>query len=239
MSEEPKKLTFSSTRKDAWSEIQLSVLLYGESGIGKTSLIKTLPVQSDDQVGIITTEKGNLPLSQRDFQEVKVGNYIEAQGVIRDLFQQKDGLPFKYLVFESVSKLSQVEELRIDREGDLEGFAKWKELGDRIKTTMSGFLKLPCHKIVICGSKMMEQDMRMTPTLLVQGDCKNTLPYDFDEVWYLEKFKNEEGETDRRLTINHCGNVMAKSRISSRANLDIHQPADFSAIIKKIFGESA
>lgn len=67
-------MTIKFTKATDAAHKRLSVLIYGEPKVGKTSLAKTLPLSSDDKLLYVAADPGQLALRDRGFIVAQPGN---------------------------------------------------------------------------------------------------------------------------------------------------------------------
>lgn len=113
---------------------KVSVLIYGEPGAGKTSLVKTLPTKSDDRVLYLYADPGYAVLRHRDFPMARVASIpdtVEAHK--HGLAKAKD---LDWIVVDGIDEIgTEVVNSMIRATGDMRG-----AYGDMGKA-MTGWLK--------------------------------------------------------------------------------------------------
>lgn len=82
------------------SKTFVNVIVFGDSGVGKTSLVKSLPSES---TLVLSAEDGLLSLKDIDVDYVKVKSIKDVLNVIND----EDAKKYKNIVIDSITELSQ------------------------------------------------------------------------------------------------------------------------------------
>lgn len=202
---------------------KLSVLVFGKSGVGKTTLAGT--AEDDDRsapVLILDTEGRTQTLVKRGARLDVLTLESDAYAVLKDLFGQFDrmldnghSLPYQTIVVDSITRLG-------DRLLDGISRAETKEIKDwgRRDHQLKGILtyllssEFPCH--VIVTAQEMEDEQTHNLSANMQGGIRQRLPYYFDTVGRLYTTlvpdpKDPKARiTRRRLLLANSPNVEAK-----------------------------
>lgn len=119
---EPHPLWKRMTSTTSTSMNYVRALLYGPSGIGKTTSIRTLPPSTTDPKSgneyvtlILKTERSMIPLADRDYRVIELENWQDVSTMIRLLQtgMTYDGKRIHTLVIDSLTGISDLCKLRI------------------------------------------------------------------------------------------------------------------------------
>lgn len=228
---------------------ELKILVYGESGSGKTSLAKTI----GEPTLIISAEAGLLPLRSSKIDVIDItkddeGNLIPKENRIKRLGEAYSYInsdearkKYKWVLIDSLSELSQnlVEQLQVEFPERKDSLVLYGELNKRTRSLVKTFRDLPGYNVIFTALSEVDKDesgMRVIqPTMI--GKFANQLPALMDEVFYLHVEKNEEtGDTRRVLVTQKSDRLIAKDRSGVLDKIEI---ADISVIAKKIRALSA
>jgi len=227
-------LEIRNTKKDKAQPI--NVIVYGESGIGKTSLVKSLP---NKEVLILSAEGGLLSLT--DKEDMDGYDYVVVKSIVdvMKVLKQIEGLEYKTVAIDSITELSQnhftylkkkyeviakeadkdVSAYGIKIWGDfLEDFsAMFKTLRDMRKNVLAiGLLR---EKEDETGMKFKQPD--------IYGKTAERIVAWFDECFYMYMSK----ENVRMFLTEKVNNIVAKDR---SGKLEKTEPAIISDIFAKI-----
>lgn len=119
---EPHSLWARMTSTNSAHMNYVRALLYGPSGIGKTTSIRTLPTSTVDQKTgieyvtlILKTERSMIPLADRDYRVIELASWQDVTAIIRLLQtgMTHDGKRIHTLVIDSLTGISDLCKLRI------------------------------------------------------------------------------------------------------------------------------
>lgn len=98
---------FSITSAASAAHKRVTVLIYGESGIGKTSLVKTLGVTDDTKVFYVAADPGQLVFRGRNFQVAEAPNGDWNEKVMDDVYRylQKEAASYEWIVVDGLDEL--------------------------------------------------------------------------------------------------------------------------------------
>lgn len=171
----------------------LNVILYSESGAGKTSLAATAPkpVFADSNKGLLSIV-GRPGLEH--VQAVDVNNIEDLNAIYDNCTQTGDenwARKFRTLVFDHfddiqgivLDKIVEAAMEKDDRRDDSVEKREWGIMGNKLRRYVRKFKSVPMHKIYICGAKDDYEEGGLKPSL--QGQLSTQMPYLVDHVMYL------------------------------------------------------
>ena len=220
---------FKSSRK--------SIFVYGQSGSGKTSLIKTLP----GKVLVVNAENGLLSISdyQCDVYDLTVDKdnnvlprtirFDKLMYFLNNVLGDIGDKGYDWIVFDSLTEISQnlLESLKAK---NLEGFKLWGEYSERMLDLTKVLRDLRPYNILILGHDSIEYDdfKRRFVTIDLNGKIANRLPALFDEIFYLRV--NRETAA-REIITDDVDNITAKDR---SGKLKLIEEANLTNILNKM-----
>lgn len=231
----------------------LRALVHGESGIGKTTSLGTLP---EDRVIVAVGERGAIPLRAKNFET----RIFETWGDVQELYTEFrkpvmiGDKPCAVLAVDSLSEISELckeQIIRVDRKALIKERTRdkndkpagiyddqltqedWGVYRSRMSSLISAFCHLPIHVIFTCLSAWTED--RRTGTLHITPNMNGKLalecPAFFDLVLHMEATKDDEGSPSRVWRTYNDGQILAKD--ASGALAPFEQPS-WSYVFKKI-----
>jgi phage nucleotide-binding protein len=208
------------------------LLVYGESGVGKTTLCQTAP----GKTLVVSMESGLLSIKDApnlDAIEVKEASEIEQ---IAELLENKT-LDYDTVCLDSVTEMAEIL-LSQEKAKSKDPRRAYGEVIEVMIKTMRRFRDLPMH-VVFIAKQSRERDessgMFHYQPMMVGAKLPTQIPYFFDEVLVLRTFddENEKGETvtSRWLQTKIGQNYIAKDR---SGKLDELESPDLAIIINKL-----
>lgn len=204
----------------------VKILVYGQAGAGKTSLISTLPNPI-----IISAESGLLSLSELDIP------YIEIQTMddLKEAYEYAVASDYNSIAIDSISEIAEVV-LNAEKKKNKDGRAAYGEMDTQMTEIIRAFRDIKGKHIYFSAKAEKAQDetgrMLYYPSLPGNKTAQK-LPYFFDEVLALRVEKDADGATQRALMCDSDGLWMAKDR---SGKLGTWEAPDLGEIIKKIGG---
>lgn len=221
-------IKLQSTKGFGQSGVKL--LVYGQAGAGKTTLIKTLP----DPV-IISAESGLLSLSGVDIPYITVASLDDLREVMTWIMSSSEAQQFRSIALDSISEIADVV-LAEEKTASKDGRAAYGTMGDKMRKIIRAFRDLP-DKNVYFSAKIDraqdEQGMMLYGPYMPGKTMMQDMPFFFDEVLALRIAKDKDGISQRVLMCQSDGMWTAKDR---SGKLGAWEEPDLGAIINKING---
>jgi phage nucleotide-binding protein len=208
----------------------VKMLVYGNAGTGKTSLIPTLPnpVVLSAEGGLLSIQDANLPY-------VEVNNYETLMEAYKWLTESVEGKGFDSIALDSISEIAEVvlnHEKKIAKDPRQAYGAMQEQMADIIRA----FRDIPGKHVYFTAKceKSQDETGRLLYAPSMPGNkTGQQLPYFFDEVLALRVEKDADGNSQRALMCDSDGIWLAKDR---SGKLGAWEAPDLSAIIAKIGG---
>lgn len=213
------------------ADFGVKMLVYGQAGAGKTTLIKTLPnpIVLSAEGGLLSIQDANLP-------------YIEVSSMddLREAYQwckdSKESAGYDSIALDSISEVAEVV-LNHELKKNKDGRAAYGEMNTTMQELIRSFRDLP-GKHVYMSAKLEKSQDEMGKILYNPGMPGKSLtqgvPYFFDEVLALRVERDAEGVTQRAIMCDGDGAWLAKDR---SGKLSSWESPDLGAIIAKIGGK--
>jgi len=208
----------------------VKLLVYGQAGAGKTSLIRTLP-----NPVVLSAEGGLLSIQDADLPFIEVTTMDELREAYSWAKDSSEAAGFQSVALDSISEVAEVV-LQHELKRNKDGRAAYGELNTTMQELIRAFRDLPGKHVYMSAKLEKSQDemgkLLFNPSMpgksLTQG-----LPYFFDEVLALRVERDAEGATQRALMCDSDGVWLAKDR---SGKLEAWETPDLGAIITKIGG---
>lgn len=207
-------------------------LVFGMSGVGKTSLIPTLP-----NPVILSAEGGLLSISGSDVPYIEISSMADLMEAYTWVTTSAEATGFQSIALDSISEIAEVvlaEELKKSKDGR----AAYGELNSKMMEVIRAFRDIPGKHVYFSSKceKAQDEQGRMLYSPSMPGKTLSMqIPYAFDMVFALRADKDSEGNTQRALMTDTDGLWIAKNRAAGK--LDPWEAPDLGAIIRKIGGE--
>lgn len=208
----------------------VKLLVYGQAGAGKTSLIKTLPSPV-----VLSAEGGLLSIADADIPFIEINSMQTIEEAL-NWCGSSEAKGFQSVALDSISEIAEVilgHEKRVAKDPR----QAYGAMQDAMAYIIRAFRDLP-DKHVFFSAKLEKSQDEMGRILYSPSMPGNktgqALPYYFDEVLALRVEKDADGATQRALMCDSDGLWLAKDR---SGRLDAWEAPDLGAIIAKIGGE--
>lgn len=209
----------------------VKVLVYGQAGAGKTSLITTLPnpIVLSAEGGLLSIQDANLPY-------LEIGNMETLKEAYEWLLNSSEAKSFESVALDSISEIAEVV-LNYEKKVAKDPRQAYGSMQEQMADIIRAFRDLP-NRHVLMTAKLEKTQDEMGRILYAPSMPGNktgqALPYFFDEVLALRVEKDAEGVTQRALMCDSDGLWLAKDR---SGKLSPWEAPDLSEIIAKIGGK--
>jgi len=208
----------------------VKLLVYGQAGAGKTSLIPTLPTPV-----ILSAEGGLLSIADTNLPFIEITSMDDLREAYKWLTSSTEAAEFESVALDSISEIAEVV-LNAEKKINKDPRAAYGAMQEQMADIIRGFRDLP-GKHVYMSAKLEKTQDEMGRVLYAPSMPGNktgqSLPYFFDEVLALRVEKDAEGFTRRALMTDGDGLWLAKDR---SGKLEVWEDADLGDIIRKIGG---
>ncbi len=213
----------------------VKLLVYGQAGAGKTSLIKTLPSPI-----VLSAEGGLLSIQDADLPYIEINDMDTLHEAYQWLTQSDEAKGFQSVALDSISEIAEVvlnaEKKRTVNGKPVDPRQAYGSMQEQMADIIRAFRDLPGRHVYMSAKLEKTQD-EMGRVLYAPSMPGNktgqALPYFFDEVLALRVEKDSEGGTQRALMCDSDGLWLAKDR---SGKLEAWEAPDLGAIISKIGG---
>ena len=208
----------------------VKVLVYGQAGAGKTSLVKTLPNPI-----VLSAEGGLLSIRDADLPYIEISDMDTLKEAYTWLTSADEAKQYQSVALDSISEIAEVV-LNAEKKATKDPRQAYGAMQEQMADIIRAFRDLP-GKHVYMSAKLEKSQDEMGKMLYNPGmpgkSLTQGLPYFFDEVLALRIERDAEGVTQRALMCDSDGLWLAKDR---SGKLDIWEAPDLGAIIAKIQG---
>ena len=207
----------------------VKLLVYGQAGAGKTTLIPTLP-----HPVVLSAEGGLLSIVDADVPFIEISTMADLWEAY-DWLTNGGGQEYKSVALDSISEIAEVclnHEKKVAKDPRQAYGAMQEQMSDIIRA----FRDLPGRHVLMTAKceKATDESGRILYSPSMPGNkTGQSLPYFFDEVLALRVEKDAEGLAQRALMCDSDGIWQAKDR---SGKLDTWEAPDLGAIIAKIGG---
>ena len=208
----------------------VKLLVYGQAGAGKTSLIKTLPSPI-----VLSAEGGLLSIQDADLPYIEINDMDTLREAWSWLSQSDEAKGYQSVALDSISEIAEVV-LNAEKKATKDPRQAYGAMQEQMTDIIRAFRDLPGRHVYMSAKLEKTQD-EMGRVLYAPSMPGNktgqALPYFFDEVLAIRVEKDSEGDTQRALMCDSDGLWLAKDR---SGKLEAWEAPDLGAIISKIGG---
>ena len=206
----------------------VKLLVYGQAGAGKTSLIPTLPNPI-----VLSAEGGLLSIQDAELPYIEITTMAELQEAYKWLAESAEAKQFESVAIDSISEIAEVA-LNYEKKVNKDPRAAYGAMQEQMADIIRVFRDLPA-KHVYMSAKLEKTQDEMGRILYAPSMPGNktgqSLPYFFDEVLALRVEKDADGFAQRALMCDSDGLWLAKDR---SGKLEAWEAPDLTVIINKI-----
>lgn len=206
----------------------VKLLVYGQAGAGKTSLIPTLPSPI-----VLSAEGGLLSIQDAELPYLEITTMAELQEAYKWLAESAEAKHFESVAIDSISEIAEVV-LNYEKKVNKDPRAAYGAMQEQMADIIRVFRDLPA-KHVYMSAKLEKTQDEMGRVLYAPSMPGNktgqSLPYFFDEVLALRVERDADGNSQRALMCDSDGLWLAKDR---SGKLESWEAPDLSMIIAKI-----
>lgn len=211
----------------------VKLLVYGQAGAGKTSLIKKMPSPV-----VLSAEGGLLSIQDADLPYIEIGTMDALKEAYQWLAESAEAAQFKSVALDSISEIAEVV-LNHEKKVNKDPRAAYGSMQEQMADIIRVFRDLPGRHVYMSAKLEKTQDEmgRILYAPSMPGNkTGQSLPYFFDEVLALRVERDAEGNHHRALMCDSDGLWLAKDRSGKLAGWEA---PDLGAIINKIAGVQA
>ncbi len=202
----------------------VKMLVYSQSGGGKTTLIRTLP-----NPVIISAESGLLSLEGCDIPYIEVND----MDTLKEAYEFCVSSDFQSIALDSISEIAEVV-LNAEKKKAKDARMAYGEMDNQMTEIIRAFRDI-AGKNVYFSAKLEKQTDEMGRMMyfpsLPGNKTAQKLPYFFDLVMALRIERDTEGNVQRALMVESDGMWLAKQR---GTKLSAWESPDLGEIIRKI-----
>jgi phage nucleotide-binding protein len=206
----------------------VKLLVYGNAGAGKTSLIPTLPNPI-----VLSAEAGLLSIAQADVPFIEVNSYETLMEAYRWIIDSDEAKHFESIALDSISEIAEVV-LNYEKKIAKDPRQAYGAMQEQMTDIIRAFRDIPGKNVYFTAKceKATDETGRLLYAPSMPGNkTGQQLPYFFDEVLALRVEKDADGNAQRALMCDSDGIWLAKDR---SGKLGAWEAPNLGAIIKKI-----
>lgn len=206
----------------------VKLLVYGNAGAGKTSLIPTLP-----NPVVLSAEGGLLSIADADVPFLEVSSYDTLMEAYQWLTQSAEAKGFDSVALDSISEIAEVV-LNYEKKIAKDPRQAYGAMQEQMTDLIRAFRDLENKHVYFTAKceKATDETGRLLFAPSMPGNkTGQQLPYFFDEVLALRVEKDASGVAQRALMCDSDGIWLAKDR---SGKLAAWEAPDLGALIAKI-----
>jgi len=206
----------------------VKLLVYGQAGAGKTTLITTLPKPI-----VLSAEGGLLSIQDADLPYIEIGSMDDLMEAYEWLTGSEEAKGYDSVALDSISEIAEVV-LNAEKKIAKDPRQAYGAMQEKMADVIRAFRDLPDRHVYMSAKLEKTQDEmgRVTYAPSMPGNkTGQALPYFFDEVLALRVEKDADGASQRALMCDSDGLWLAKDR---SGKLGAWEAPDLGEIIAKI-----
>jgi len=218
------------TTKSLVASSGVKLLVYGQAGAGKTSLIPTLP-----NPVVLSAEGGLLSIAGADVPYIEISDMASLREAWSWLAESDEAKAFQSVALDSISEIAEVV-LNTEKKNTKDPRQAYGAMQEQMADIIRAFRDLPGRHVYMSAKLEKTQDemARILYSPSMPGNkTGQQLPYFFDEVLALRVERDADGNTQRALMCDGDGIWLAKDR---SGRLEMWEAPDLGAIIRKTEG---
>lgn len=210
----------------------VKVLVYGQAGAGKTSLIPTLPTPIT-----LSAEAGLLSVAAADIPYIEIATIGDLREALAWVSGSEEARQFESVALDSISEIAEVV-LNAEKKATKDPRQAYGAMQEQMADMIRAFRDLPGKHVYMSAQLAQQKDemgrLLYAPSMPGQKTGQS-LPYFFDEVLALRIERDADGVAQRALMCDSDGLWLAKDR---SGRLDAWEPPHLGTIVEKIGGAS-
>jgi len=210
----------------------VKMLVYGQAGAGKTSLIATLPKPI-----VLSAEGGLLSIADNDVPYIDINSMETLGEAYQWLTESDEAKQYESVALDSISEIAEVV-LSAEKKKTKDPRQAYGALQEQMGDLIRSFRDLPDRHVYFSAKMEKTQDDmgRILYAPSMPGNkLAQSLPFFFDEVLALRVEKDADGAIQRALMCESDGLWQAKDR---SGKLAAWEAPDLAEVINKIGGGS-
>jgi hypothetical protein len=221
------------------SAARFTALVIGESGSGKTSLLRTIP--PDEPVFVVSAEAGLLCVQDlvesKQVQGVEVASFADMAEVYAFL-NSSQASGYKWVFLDSLTEIAArcLEAVKVKYPNRSDSFPMWEFYNAQMTQLIKAYRDLKQYNVVFTALSTTETDdlnRRYIGPLLTGKALKEMIASYFDEVFYLVNLPDANGKEQRALITAKYTCYPAKDR---SGKLALVESPHLGEIKRKILG---
>lgn len=208
----------------------VKVLVYGQAGAGKTSLIPTLPNPIT-----LSAEAGLLSIAAADLPYIEIATIADLRDALAWVSGSEEAREFESVALDSISEIAEVV-LNAEKKATKDPRQAYGAMQEQMADMVRAFRDLPGKHVYMSAQLAQQKDemgrLLYAPSMPGQKTGQS-LPYFFDEVLALRIERDADGIAQRGLMCDSDGLWLAKDR---SGRLDAWEPPHLGVVIEKIGG---
>lgn len=217
---------------------RITAMVIGRAGIGKTSLLRTIP--DGDRVCVVSAESGLLCV--RDLiaagrvEGYEVSTFADMAEVFAALNSEEAKGKYRWVFLDSLTEIAArcVEAMKAKYPDRKDSFPMWGEYAEKMTALIKAYRDLKPYNVVFsCLDSVEEDDLKRRfygPSISGQA-LKERLISFFDEVFYMTTLPDKEGKERRVFITQPYDRFPGKDR---SGRLEVVELPNLAAVQQKI-----